>query len=333
MQLTRAQIIVLIALIMVIIVGYLVVRFSRGATATVTLLASSVTASSPAYNPADQSVYFLNRTTEQLSKVDPNGTVTVLSDRLPNVDIVLWSPDFSRALIRSINDHAEGEGNPLFRSEADDGLILTWLYALDDRTLTFVHADYGSVLWAGTDQIVYYFAGDDPGDISLAKPDGLQFTKLARIDEALFSELVAYLPNQGLVMRGGVDEEDDKLYFFYLASKELTVIGEHATAWVAGPTVLFISTAEPTVLKRFDTATRRTEEVGRTKTPISHIAIGALQVLLATEDGIMALDLATKMVRPLSVDVALVSPYFVFPGGGNRFYVSSGGSLYMIEVP
>lgn len=333
MQLSRAQIIGLVALVVVIAVGYMIVRFGRGARAVVTLVTPDVTVSSPAYNPADQSVYFLNRLTEQLAKVDSSGTVTHLSDRLPNVDLVRWSPDFRQALIRSINDEATKEGNLLFRADADDGLILTWLFTLADKKLTFVNADYGSVLWAGTEEIIYYFAGDNPGDVSLAKPDGTERQPLLRIEEILVSDLIAYLPNQGMLLTGGTDEEEDKLYFLNLATKALTPLADKAVAWAGGSNILFFSFAEPTVVRRFDPARETGGELVRTESPISHLAVGSDRALLATEDALLSLNLATKRLKPIDIGLGASSDLFVFSGGDRVFFFTAGSNLYRLELP
>jgi|GEM_PF-4597721 len=330
MQLTRAQLIGLIALFAAIVIGYFVV--GRRGNATVTMIASALQPSSLAYNTADQSVYLFNRVTSQLSKVEFDGTITPLSESFPNVDTVLWAPDFQRALIRSINDVATKSADPLFRDGEDDGLILTWLYNLADRKLSFVNADYGSVTWAGNDQIVYYFAGDDPGDVSLAKPDGSERQTLMHIQGVLVSQIDAHL-DEGLIVTGGADEEEDKLFFVDFATKQATSFAEQASVWVNGSNVLFVSRTDSTRLMRFDLTTRQTTEGRQFDSSISHVALGSSHAIVATEEGLSSFDLATNRKRAVNVRVNGLQNLFVFPGEGESFFFTATGNLYRLELP
>ena len=333
MRLNRAQIIVLVLLGLVVILGVVLSRLIRpGASPTVTPFTTVSEIGSPAYNPADRSLYFFDRQEERLAKLDSSGSVTHLSDRLPTIDRVLWSPDFTKALLRNVND--VNIESPLVRPDQEDGLILTWLFSLADQKLTFVSADYGDVLWAGSDQILYYFAGDDPGDLSLAKPDGSDFQLLARISDQLLSRLVAYVPNQRVIFRGGIDEEEDNLFFFDLTSQQSTKIAEQATTQMAGNTLFYVSLTEPGQLVRYDLAQRTPEPIFSSQEDIIAFAPGGENLTVSTKQRVLLINLSSGRQTVIKLEETLIPVTFFLPTSDSKqFFFTSHNTLYRLELP
>jgi len=332
MRLNRAQIIALILLGAAIITAVIVSLIRPGASPTVTPLPEVSELGSPAYNPADRSLYFFDRQEEKLAKLDSAGSVTHLSDRLPTIDRVIWSPDFTRALLRNVND--VNIESPLVKRGQEDGLILTWLFNLADRQLTFVSADYGDVLWVGNEQIIYYFAGDDPGDLSLAKPDGSDFQRLARLSDQLLSRLVAYVPNQGVVFRGGIDEGEDNLFYFDLSSQQSTKIAEQATAQISGDYLFYVSSTEPGELIRYSLAQRRGERVFSGKEAIIAFAAGEENLIVASEKRVLLVNLASGRQTVIRFEEAFIpATFFLATDSPQRFFFTSHNLLYRLDLP
>lgn len=291
---------------------------------------------SPIYNSTDRSIYFFDYGELKVAKVREGGEVSYLSDALSGIEEALWAPDFSKVLLRNVNDLTINPetiaSSPMLRGDQPNLAVLTWLYDLRSRRLTFLTSEYGSVLWESPMRIVYHFVGEDGGEISSANPDGSDFKILTKVESVGVRELLGLVPNTGVVFSGAADEEERNIYFVRFGS-EPTLVSESASG-EAGPNhVVYQILGNEKVLWAHDISTGSRSRIFSAEERIDVYAIDGDTVFVASETGLTLVDLQARVRRGLVLNAALPPVEGFIPADAKAFYFTSDGTLYRVDLP
>lgn len=344
MTFTRRQILVTLgALALLGLAAFVAFRGSSSSTlrgtvqseATKTLVASELKMLSPTHNPKDQSVYFFDYGEVKLAKVDDKGQVAYLSDRLSGIEQAVWAPDFSKVLLRNINDLSINpesvDASPLLRRSEPNQAVLTWLYDLGSRKLTFVSSRYGSVVWSGSEQIVYEFTGE-AGQISEADADGSNFRPLAKILDVGIDQILGSTSDKRVIFSGGNTEEDSNLYFVAGEGTTSTQIAENASGFASEKSVVYV-TQDQSIFS-YDLTTGQKRRLLTIKDPLHQIAVGKNEIIVATAKIFTVITLSdSQKIEPKDITPPTKLEYLIPIDSEKAFYFTSAGALYRVDLP
>jgi len=175
---------------------------------------------------ADQKTiyYFSNAQEPAFFKLDvTTQEVSQISEALDTPDNVLWSPDFSKAILSVTYDKYvfEKYGSPYANPGTADQTKTKWVYDFGNQKLAQLNSDITNLIWLDNDHLIYSFINGTQPSINKALFNDEDRQVLANLENIFVESFISLNDNQLFFI--GTADETRNLYQYTLGEKEPTL--------------------------------------------------------------------------------------------------------------
>lgn len=178
----------------------------------------------PKITPDQKTVYYFNNEKEPAFfqfDLDMKETKQI-SEVLDTPDSVLWSPDFSKAILFITYDKYvfEKYGSPFVNPETADQTPTKWVYDFTNKKLSQLSSNITNILWLDNDHIIYGYLNNNVSTIYKALYDGSEWQKLINLETTFIDKFIAFVDTK-LYFLGTPGEGIRNLYTYDITNNKI----------------------------------------------------------------------------------------------------------------